>query len=90
LKDYRGLKVFIGADMASKIKKVSVREKLSEKAAQSKIEKVENERENHCYYFTHKHWRDSSNYDFYIKSDIFGTEKTAKLIADMAREKFEL
>ncbi len=90
LKDYRGLKVFIGADMDSKIKKVSAREKLNEKAARTKIEKVENERENHCYYFTHKHWRDSSNYDFYIKSDILGTEKTAKLIADVAKQKMEL
>jgi uncharacterized membrane protein YczE/cytidylate kinase len=87
LKDYSGIKVFIGADMDSKIERVSKREGLNAKAAESKIQKVENERANHCYYFTHKHWKDAENYDFYIKSDILGIEKTAKMIEDMVRDK---
>jgi cytidylate kinase len=86
LEDCNSLKVFIGASEEAKIKRVSMRENLSEKAAKAKIEKVESERANHCYYFTHKHWRDTSNYDLYIKSDIYGTDETAKLIADTAKQ----
>jgi uncharacterized membrane protein YczE/cytidylate kinase len=88
LNDYKGIKVFIGADINTKIARVSKRDNVTEDAAKNKIIKVENERANHCYYFTHKHWRDTANYDFYIKSDILGIEKTASLIVDMARERY--
>jgi uncharacterized membrane protein YczE/cytidylate kinase len=88
LKDYRGIKIFIGADMESKIKRVSARDNINAKDAENRIKKVENERANHCYYFTHKHWKDASNYDFYIRSDMLGIEKTAKLITDMANDCF--
>lgn len=85
LSDYNGIKIFIGADMESKIKKVMERDHLNEEEAVTKIEKVENERENHCYYFTHKHWKDISNYDFYIKSDILGVEQTVELIVNISQ-----
>jgi len=91
LKDnFKCFNVFIGADMENKIKQIMKREGLSEVEAKTKIEKVENERENHCKYFTHTEWRNLSNYDFYIKSDILGNEKTAKTIIKSAKKKLNL
>ena len=48
-----------------------------------KIKKVEQERSNHCYYFTHKHWKDMDNYDFYLKSDFLGIDASINLLSDM-------
>ncbi|ORX49644.1 hypothetical protein BCR36DRAFT_583714 [Piromyces finnis] len=79
--------VFIGAEMDSKIKQIVKREGLSEKEARLKIERVETERENHCKYFTHTEWRNLTNYDMYIKSDISGIEGTAKIIVKTAKKK---
>jgi len=82
--------VFIGADMKSKIKRIMERDNLNEKAAKAKIEKVETECENHCVYFTRTEWRNLSNYDIYIKSDIHGIKETAKLIVKAAKKKLNL
>ena len=51
--------------------------------AKEKIKKVEQERSNHCYYFTHKHWKDLDNYDFYLKSDFLGIDASINLLSDM-------
>lgn len=88
LEDYRHISVFIGADMEQKIERVKEREHLTEEDAMDKIKKVESERENHCYYFTRKRWKDMGNYDFYAKSNLLGVEKTAEMIAEMARIKY--
>lgn len=80
--------VFVGADMSSKIERVVAREDCDEKQAARKIEKVERERTNHCMYFTHTHWKDLSNYDLYIKSNILGTDKTADTIIEIAKNSF--
>jgi len=86
---YHCFNVFIGADMESKIQQIVERDGLTEEEAKAKIEKVEKERENHCVYFTHTEWRNLSNYDFYIKSDILGFEKTAKVIIKAAKKKLK-
>ena len=44
--------VFIGADNASKVKRVSERDRLPEKMAASKVRKVNHERAVHCRHFT--------------------------------------
>jgi len=79
--------VFIGADMENKVKQIVERDGISEEEAKAKIEKVETERANHCVYFTHTEWRNLSNYDMYIKSDILGFEGTAKVIVKAAKKK---
>lgn len=82
----KSFNVFIGADMESKIKQVTVREGLTETEAKEKIEKVENERANHCMYFTHKQWRDVRNYDFYMKSDLLGWDAASEMIVVAAKK----
>lgn len=88
--NYKCFNVFIGADMESKVKEITEREGLSEEEAKAKIEKVEKERENHCTHFTGMEWRNLANYDFFIKSDIFGYEATAKIIIKAAQKKLDI
>lgn len=83
----RCFNIFIGAGIDSKIKKVANRDCIDEKQARIKIEKVEKERANHCMYFTHRQWRDLTNYDLYIKSDLLGIKSTAELILQVIKEK---
>ena len=81
------LNVFIGADMDTKIQRVMGYDNLNAKQAEARIEKVEKERSNHCLYFTHRQWKDLSNYDLYIKSNVLGIEGTVDMIAQIANEK---
>ena len=67
----------------AKIERVMKRDRLNAKEAKEKIKKVEQERSNHCYYFTHKHWKDLDNYDFYLKSDFLGIDASINLLSDM-------
>lgn len=85
-KDYNVFRIFVGATKAAKIERVINREHISEKEAKDKIKRVEQERANHCYYFTHKHWKDMDNYDFYLKSDFMGIEASTDLLVDMIQK----
>jgi len=82
-KDYSVFRIFVGATKEAKIERVMKRGRLNAKEAKEKIKKVEQERSNHCYYFTHKHWKDLDNYDFYLKSDFLGIDASINLLSDM-------
>ena len=82
-KDYSVFRIFVGATKEAKIERVMKRDRLNAKEAKEKIKKVEQERSNHCYYFTHKHWKDLDNYDFYLKSDFLGIDASINLLSDM-------
>lgn len=82
-KDYSVFRIFVGATKEAKIERVMKRDRLNAKEAKEKIKKVEHERSNHCYYFTHKHWKDLDNYDFYLKSDFLGIDASINLLSDM-------
>jgi uncharacterized membrane protein YczE/cytidylate kinase len=87
LKDSRcAFHVFISADIESKIKRVTGRDNINEEAARKQILKVEKERANHCYYFTHKQWGNAKYYDLMIKSNILGIPQSAELIGSMAKK----
>jgi cytidylate kinase len=77
--------VFISADMDAKIERVTIRDHIDKDVAKKQITKVEKERANHCYYFTHHHWGSARYYDLMIKSNILGIPNAAKLIGDLAK-----
>lgn len=82
--------VFIGADNASKVKRVSGRDRLSEKMAASKVRKVNHERAVHCRHFTKTEWGNVKNYNLCIQSNDFGIEETAQIIQGLFQKKMEL
>ncbi|MCI6783575.1 MAG: cytidylate kinase-like family protein [Lachnospiraceae bacterium] len=79
--------VFISADMAVEAERVAARDHMSPEAALAKVKKVNHERAVHCKHFTKTDWGNVKNYDLCIKSDDFGVEETAKIIADLFEKK---
>lgn len=79
--------VFIGADNDSKVKRVSERDRLSEKMAASKVRKVNHERAVHCRHFTKTEWGNVKNYNLCIQSNDFGIEETAQIIQGLFQKK---
>ena len=75
--------VFISADAASEAARVAERDHLSLDAAAAKVKKVNHERAVHCKHFTKAEWGNAKNYDLCIKSNDFGVEETARIIAEL-------
>ncbi|MTK09969.1 MAG: cytidylate kinase family protein [Hungatella sp.] len=77
--------VFICADMVSKVKRVMMREGLNEKEAEKKIKKADSERKNYCRHFMQKEWGMANAYDLSLKADVYGAEKAAEIIMELAK-----
>ena len=82
--------IFISADAASEAVRVSARDHISPEAAAAKVKKVNHERAVHCKHFTKTDWGNVKNYDLCIKSDDFGVNETAQIIADLFKKKMKL
>lgn len=83
-------RIFISADAASEAVRVSARDHISPEAAAAKVKKVNHERAVHCKHFTKTDWGNVKNYDLCIKSDDFGVNETAQIIADLFKKKMKL
>ena len=82
--------IFISADAASEATRVCARDHISPEAAAAKVKKVNHERAVHCKHFTKTDWGNVKNYDLCIKSDDFGVNETAQIIADLFKKKMKL
>lgn len=81
--------IFISADAASEAARVCACDHISPEAA-AKVKKVNHERAVHCKHFTKTDWGNVKNYDLCIKSDDFGVNETAQIIADLFKKKMKL
>lgn len=79
--------VFIGADKQAEAARVSERDNISLEAAAAKVKKVNQERANHCKYFSKTEWGNAKNYDLCIRSDDFGVEGTSEIIYTLFERK---
>lgn len=88
LKDRKNVvKIFVYSSMEDKIKRATEIYGYDKEKAEKEIKRIDKLRANHYKYYTEKEWKDYSNYDICINSDILGVEKTADLICDMIKEK---
>ena len=83
------LKVFIYSNMEDKIKRVTQIYGFNKEKAKKEINRIDKLRANHYKYYTDKDWSNFENYDICINSDMLGVEKTADLICQMAKNKFQ-
>jgi cytidylate kinase len=81
------LSVFIYADIADRKKRVAARHDISESAAIDVINKTDRRRASYYNFYTGGKWGKLDHYDLAINSSALGIEKTAQLIAQMARAK---
>ncbi len=77
------VKVFIYSEMEDKIKRATEIYGFDKDKAQKEIIRIDKLRANHYKYYTEKEWKDYSNYDICINSDILGVEKAADLICQI-------
>ena len=61
------------------------RRNLSEAEALKAITTSDKERGNHYFRYTDQKWGKAQNYDVCINSALMGIEKTAEMLADMAK-----
>lgn len=81
------LKIFIYSSINDKVKRTTEIYGFNKATAQKEIKRIDKLRGNHYKYYTEKDWKDYTNYDICINSDILGVEKTADLICDMVKER---
>lgn len=84
----RILTVFITADMADRIARLSSLMSISASEAENRIKECDRKRAEYYNYFTFKKWGDASSYNLCISTSFFGEEETADRIADICRRKF--
>lgn len=80
------LNVFIYAPMQDKISYAVKTKGLDPSTAERDIKLIDKRRANHYNTFTERTWGNRIHYDMLINSSLLGMEKTAELIARVARE----
>ena len=88
LKDEKNvIKVFVYSGMEDKIKRATQIYGYEEDKAKKEIERIDKLRANHYKHYTDKDWKDFSNYDICINSDLLGVEKSADVICNVVKER---
>ena len=83
------LSVFIYASLEERKRRVAVRHGITEGQAVDVINKTDRRRASYYNFYTGGKWGKFDNYDIAINSAYLGIEGTARVIADMAREKMK-
>ncbi len=88
LKDNKNLvRVFVCADKEDRIQTEAKRLSISEKEAESRIDKVDKKRTNHYNYFTGNVRDDMTNYDLCLNTSLLSCEKCADVIIEYMKIK---
>lgn len=87
LREYRPCRVFVYADLASRIRRCMERsaedEKLSEKEMKQKILSIDKNRAKYYEYYTGGKWGDKENYDLCINTSGLDIKKAVEVVARM-------
>lgn len=86
----RMFSVFITADDDKRIATVAERRQCDPDIARRYIERKEAERADYYNYYTSKKWGASQSYDLCINSSLLGLDRTAEVIAQVIRERYNL
>lgn len=76
------IKVYIYADIDSRVKRIAEKENVSENDARVLIYKTDKRRANYYNYYTSLKWGKSDNYNLMIDTSALGTEGAAKIIGE--------
>ena len=79
------INIFIHAPMEARVKRIMALYHLDEAAAIKAITTSDKERGNHYFRYTDMKWGKAQNYDICVNSALMGVEKTAEMLANLAR-----
>ena len=79
------INVFIHAPQETRVNRIMALYNLSEAEALKAINTSDKERGNHYFRYTDQKWGKAQNYDISINSALMGVEKTAEMLAELAK-----
>ena len=79
------LNVFIYAPLSDKVQRAIEQKGLNPKTAEKEVKTIDKRRANHYNTFTERTWGKRDHYDILINSSMLGLEKTAQMLAQVAR-----
>ena len=79
------IKIFVYSNIKDKINRATKFYGIDKEKAEKEIKNVDKSRAKHYKYYTEREWKDYSNYDICINSDLLGVEKVADLICEMIK-----
>ncbi len=82
--------IFITADMADRVKRVSETLDISEKEAEKKCIEGDENRAKYYNYYSAKTWGRAESYDLCINSSVLGIDSTIELVEDFISQKLHL
>lgn len=89
LKAHNGcLNIFICADMADRIKRITEIQGICENKARHFIEKMDKKRSAYYNYFSSKNWGVAESYHLCINSSMLGIDGTIEMIREIVQKKF--
>jgi cytidylate kinase len=84
------LRIFIGAFLEDRIKRIAETHNVSESKAKDMIEKTDKGRAAYYNYFSGKNWGTAESYHLCVNSSLLGIDGTVNLIHRVAEERFGL
>lgn len=82
--------IFITADMADRVKRVSETLSITEKEAEKKCIEGDENRAKYYNYYSAKTWGRAESYDLCINSSVLGIDSTIELVEDFISQKLHL
>ena len=80
------INVFVYAPLKDKVARAIEQKGLNPATAEREVKLIDKRRANHYNTFTERTWGKRDHYDILINSSFLGIERSAKLIADIARQ----
>lgn len=91
MKDERNcLNIFINADMADRIRRISLSHRISDSKARDLIERTDKGRSSYYNYFSGKTWGAAESYHLCINSSLLGIDESVRLVSHVAESRFGL
>lgn len=81
------INLFITAPLSSRIKRVAMRNGISEDEARERIRRRDKDRAAYYNFYSAKEWGDAKSYDLCIDSSLLGIEGTVDLLEDLLKRK---
>ena len=81
------INLFITAPLPNRIKRVAMRNGISEDEAKDRIRRKDKDRAAYYNFYSSTEWGDAKSYDLCIDSSLLGIEGTVDLLEDMLRKK---
>lgn len=80
------LNIFVHADMDDRIKRISIREDITENKAKDMIQKRDKQRASYYNYYTCKKWGDARSYDMTLNTSKIPLEECVELILEYRKK----